>query len=349
MKIISSRFGKLPNGSEAKIFTLKNKNDLKLSITNYGGIITNLFVPDKNGKFTDIVLGKSSLEEYLNPHPFFGALTGRVAGRIGNGKFRINNKEYQLALTDGPNCLHGGKDGWDKQLWKATLINRHGIEKLNLEYKDLDGKNNFPGTISCNVTYALLDDNSLEIEYNAKADQFTPFNPTNHSYFNLNGESSGSIKNHQIQILADEVALAKEDMTLIGKKADVIESLNDFRKPIYLKDLKELSHKNADTHYFLNGGRSKKARLVATAYSEDSGRFMEVLTTEPGVQFYGSISLSKDTLDIGKNNKAYQTCGGFCFETQDYPDSINFPDMGSAFLDNSENFYSKTIYRFSLK
>ena len=347
MQISKEQYGTLKDGREIQLFTLVNKKKVKLQITNYGGIIVLFEVPDKLGYMEDIVLGKASLAEYEKGHPCFGALTGRVAGRIGNAKFEINGRSYQLDANNGPNCLHGGLDGWHLQVWDAKIIYENGIKKLHLSYTDPDGHNNFPGTVSAQVTYALLDNNALEITYRAHTDKATPFNPTNHCYFNLAGESTGAstLFDHIVQIDATATAETSTDMTLIGEKSELIKGFNDLRSPIRIGDLSELSTKNVDSHYFLKGGRTQIPRHVATITHPQSGRVFKLSTTEPGVQFYTAINLSAEGPDIGKNHKAYETLGAFCLETQDYPDSVHYPSMGSAILEPDSNFYSRTLFQ----
>ena len=347
MQISKQNYGTLKDGRDVHIFTLVNQQKQKVQITNYGGIIVSFEVLDNEGQFTDIVLGKASLSDYEKGHPCFGALTGRVAGRISNAQFEIDGESYQLDANNGPNCLHGGIDGWHLQLWDANIIYENGIEKLHLSYTDPDGQNNFPGTVSAEVTYALLENNALEITYRAYTDQATPFNPTNHCYFNLAGESTGAstLLDHIVQIDATATAKTSDDMTLVGEKSELIEKLNDLRNPIRIGDLSELSSKNADSHYFLKGGRTQLPRHVATISHPQSKRVFKLWTTEPGVQFYTATNLSTEGPDIGKDHKAYETFGAFCLETQDYPDSIHYPSMGSAILRPGSNFYSRTLFQ----
>lgn len=347
MQISKQNYGTLNDGRDVHIFTLVNEQKLKARITNYGGIIVSFETPDKDGNFADIVLGKASLADYEKGHPCFGALTGRVAGRIANAQFEIDGESYQLEANNGPNCLHGGLDGWHLQIWDAKIIKEDGIEKLHLSYTDPDGHNNFPGTISAEVTYALLENNALEITYRAHTDKATPFNPTNHCYFNLAGESTGAstLLDHIVQIDANATATTSEDMTLIGEKSELIEGFSDLRNPIRIGDLSELSPKNVDSHYFLNGGRTQSPRHVATVTHPHSHRVFKLWTSEPGVQFYTAINLSTEGPDIGKDGQAYQTNGAFCLETQDYPDSIHFPSLGSAILKPKSNFYSRTLFQ----
>jgi len=349
MSITQSNYGQLPSGEHVSLFTLTNANGIRSEITDYGGIIVSLCVPDRDGTMKDITLGKDSLQSYLNNGPFFGAITGRVAGRIGGGAFTIDGEDYVLAQNNGPNCLHGGVEGFDKMLWDAQLIVEAGVDKLQLKLTDPDDHNNFPGTLNCSVTYALLDDNSLEITYSATTDKTTPLNLTNHSYFNLAGHDSGDVLGHDLQIVADTVASVNEHASLIGKKDPVQAGYNDYREFVSLKALEEIDHGNADIHFNHPDGRTSEPKLIARVYEPGSGRHMEVLTTEPGVQFYAGLCLSEDGPESGKGGGTYPALSGLALETQDYADSVNFPDMGGAILKPGEVFTSKTLYRFSTK
>ena len=346
MSIESSPFGKLPNGDTAHLFTLRNANGMEARITNFGGIIVGLTAPDRDGKFADVILGKDNLEGYLAGHPYFACITGRVAGRIGAGKFSIDGTDYTLEINDSPNALHGGSQGFHSFAWDAKITKVDGVDKLKLTTTDPSGSNGFPGTVNCVVTYALLEDNSLEITYEAETDRTTPFNITNHAYFNLRGEGNGDALGHEVQILSDAIAAVNEDSTLTGVREPVQSGFNDYRAPIRLVDRDALVVPNSDIHYVLEGGRTDEPRLAVVARDPESGRTMEVLTTEPGVQFYAAICLSLDETEVGKGGKTYPTYGGLCFETQDYADSVNFPLMGDAILRPGRTFTSTTLYRF---
>jgi aldose 1-epimerase len=349
MSIVKTSFGKLPSGEAVSLFTLTNKNGLSAQVANYGGILVTLNVPDRKGKLADIVLGKDSLKYYLAGHPHFGAITGRVAGRISQAKFTLEGKTYELLANDGPNCLHGGLLGYDKLVWAAEVINDLGVEKLHLSISDPDGSNGFPGTVDCSVTYALLENNTLEITYSATTDKTTPLNLTNHSYFNLKGSGKGDILGHEVQIFADSVATADENATLIGKRDPVVAGFNDYRQPVVLDSLNALKTGNADIHFFLNNGRTAHPKPAAIVHEPKTGRTMEVFTTEPGVQFYAGLSLSKDAPEIGKKSTHHTIATGFCLETQDYADSVNCPEMGGALLKAGDTFNSTTLFRFSAK
>lgn len=349
MNISESTYGQLPSGENVSTFTLENADGMIAKVINYGGIITELHTPDRDGTLADIALGKDSLNDYLKGHPYFGAITGRVAGRIGGGRFRVDGQEYALAQNNGPNCLHGGREGLDKMLWEAEIVEKDGIQKLQLSLTDPDGHNSFPGTVHCTVTYALLEDNSLEITYHATTDKTTPLNLTNHSYFNLAGHDSGNVLGHEVQILADTVACIDESGTLTGQKEAVHVGYNDYRQPIFLRERKVLEAGNADIQFNHPDGRTAEPKLIANVYEPDSGRRMEVLTTEPGVQFYAGLYLSNDGPESGKSGCNYPALSGLALETQDYADSINYPEMGGAVLHPGEVFTSTTIYRFSTK
>ena len=348
MSIETQLFGELSTGEAVRLFTLTNKNGLSAKVTNYGGILVALNVPDRNGKFADVVLGKDTLDGYISGHPHFGATTGRVAGRISGAQFTLEGKTYQLEANNGTNCLHGGPNGYDQLVWGAETINDLGVDKLRLSITDPDGSNGFPGTIECTVTYALLDDNTLEIAYTAATDKTTPFNLTNHSYFNLKGSGKGDILGHEVQIFADSVASIDADGTLLGRRDPVVDGFNDYRKPVELGS-RELNANNADIYFFLENARTKLPKAAAIVREPKKGRTMEVFTTEPGVQFYAGLSLSADAPEVGKSGVIHTPMTGFCLETQDYADSVNFPEMGGAILRPDEPFSSTTLYRFSAK
>lgn len=347
MSIQEKKFGQLESGEAVSLFVLTNKNGLTAQITNYGGILVALHVPDRDGKLADITLGKDTLQDYLEGHPHFGAITGRVAGRITNAQFTLEGETYKLAANNSTNCLHGGTEGFDKKLWKAEIVDDSGNEKLRLSLVDPDGSNGFPGTVECEVTYALRYDDTLEINYKATTDKATPFNLTNHAYFNLKGEGNGDILGHRVQIFSDAIASCDPSGTLLGSREPLTEGYNDYRKPVTLKDLPTLEVGNADNHFFLAEGRTAQPKPAAIVSDPDSGRIMEVYTTEPGVQFYAGLSLSEKGPESGKGDKTYGAKTGLCFETQDYPDSISFPMMGNAILKPEDTFKSTTLFRFS--
>ncbi|MGB0334626.1 MAG: aldose epimerase family protein [Opitutales bacterium] len=347
MSITTEAYGALADGRKVNCFTLKNANGLVARVMTLGATLIELRVPDRDGHLADIVLGKDSFEEYLAGHPCFGSICGRVAGRIGGARFKIEGEEYTLEANENENNLHSGPEGYHLMLWEDTIIEERNVEKLRLTLNEADGHNGFPGNLECAVTYALLDDNSLEIQYEARSDKTTPLNLTNHSYFNLSG--SGDVLDHEVQIFADTVATTNEQARLIGRRDPVIAGYNDYREPVRLGSLDKLEGGNADIHFFLNKGRTDEAQLAAKVTEPTSGRVMEVMTTEPGVQFYAGISLSAGTPDVGKGGVIHKPYDGLCLETQDYADSVNFPEMGGAILHAGESFRSTTRFRFSVE
>lgn len=347
MSIESEIFGHLPSGEAVQRFILSNSKGLNATITNYGGIILSLEAPDREGNLADVILGKDTLDEYLAGHPYFACITGRVAGRIADARFSIDGQNYRLVANNNGNCLHGGLQGFDKILWQAAIINDHGIEKLRLTTTDPDGSNGFPGNLDLTVTYALLENNTLEVTYLARSDKTTPLNLTNHAYINLGGHYSGKVLKHSVQIFSDSVATTDQNATLLGRRDSVVRGYNDFREPVILDQLDALDAGNVDIHYFLAEGRTKLPKPAATVIDPQSGRKLEILTTEPGVQFYAGLSLSEDAPEIGKGGTVYAPISGFCMETQDYANSINHPDMGGAVLQAGDTFKSTTLFRFS--
>jgi aldose 1-epimerase len=345
MSITSSPYGTLPNGKAVTLFTLKNSNGLSAQVMTLGATLTSLNVPDRNGESSDVVMGKDDLAGYLAGHPCFGSTCGRVAGRIGGAQFKIDGTSYQLEANENGDNLHSGPEGFHLMLWNPQIIDDFGVEKLELTLIEPNGHNGFPGTLRCTVTYALLDDDSLQVHYEACTDQTTPLNLTNHSYFNLKG--SGDVLGHSVQIFADSVATVDEDLTLIGRRDPVVKGYNDYREPVVLGTLEKLEVGNADIHFFLNEGRTPQPKLAAMVKEPESGRIMEVLTTEPGVQFYAGISLSADGSETGKGGIIHKPMAGLCLETQDYADSVNYPKMGAAVLKAGESFKSTTLFRFS--
>jgi aldose 1-epimerase len=342
MPVTASPYGTLPSGKAVTRFTLRNANGLEAEILDYGGIVAALRVPDCDGRFDDIVLGKPSLEGYLERHPYFGAITGRVAGRITGGRFTLDGEAFELEINNGPNHLHGGLDGLDRQLWEATADG----DTLRLHHLDPDGHNGYPGNLDGTVSYTLSDDDELRIDYRFTTDKPTPLTVTNHSYFNLKGEAGGKILDHEVQILASEYALAGEDMTLLGRKASVDGQANDFRQPALLADRIDGLHQGHGDLYFLDGGRTGEPRLAARVREASTGRVLETLTTEPCLQFYASAQMEE-----GENGKtrAYGLHDALCLETQAYPDAVNHPELGDIVLRPGQAFRSTTTYRFSVE
>lgn len=343
-------FGILPDGSAARLVTLKNSNGMEVAITNYGAIVQSIVVPDRNGKFEDVVLGFDTLEGYLGEHPYFGAVVGRYGNRIANGRFSIDGTEYTLAVNNGPNALHGGLKGFDKAVW--SIQPGDATNSVTLRYVSADGEEGYPGQLTATVVYTLTDDNALEIDYSATTDQATPVNLTNHSYFNLAGAGNGDILDHKLQIAANHFTPVDSTLIPSGVLQPVEGTPFDFREPTAIGARIDDDHQQLefglgyDHNWVLNRGSGGLER-VASLYEPASGRVMEVLTTEPGLQFYSGNFL--DGSNVGKGGVVYRHRYGLCLETQHFPDSPNKPDFPSTILLPGEVYESQTVYRFSTR
>ncbi len=344
MPIHTDAFGTLPSGETVHIHTLVNRHGLRARIIDLGGIVTELHVPDRKGNTADVALGFDRLEPYLAKHPYFGALVGRVAGRITRGKFTLDEKDYQLAITDPPNHLHGGVTGFDKRLWSPRpYVNEHEEPTLILQYHSPDGEEGYPGNLQVEVKYVLTNDNALRIEYDATTDKATPFSPTNHSYFNLAGEGSGDALQHVLQIFCEECVPAASDGTLTGKREPVSGSVNDFIAPRVLADAVPKLARQHGENYIV----PEIPGLVLVARLEDpgSGRVLETFTTENSLQFYTGMALNGSL--TGKSGRPYGQFAGVCLECQGYPDGVMQPEFGSIVLEPGSVYRQTTIYRFS--
>lgn len=341
-----SEYGKLPTGETIQEFALSNENGMTVNIINYGGIITELHVPDKNGKTADVVLGLKNLEDYVskNDH-FFGCITGRVAGRISSGKFSLDGVDYEMLINDEPNHLHGGAVGLNKRVWTPKILDDN---TLQLSYLSPDGEEGYPGNLEIAVTYSLNNENELKLDYHAKSDRSTPLCLTNHSYFNLAGEDSGEINDQKIQILCDQFVSTDEFMTLLGRAESVEGKGNDLRDEKTFKDaIPGLLNHHGD-NYIVKTQASNELVKVARAVDPESGRVMETFTTDNCLQFYTGVSLDKDDyINIGKSGTRYRKHFGFCLECQGYPDGANSRDFIDNVLEPGDSFQQSTIYRFS--
>ncbi|MFW6001167.1 MAG: aldose epimerase family protein [Halanaerobium sp.] len=355
IEISSKKFGELEDGREVFLYEMKNKNAVRVDITNYGGIILRLFVPDRNGDLDDIVLGYDNLDQYIVDENYFGALIGRYANRIANAQFKIDGNEYNLNINEKTSgkvcCLHGGDKGFDSVLWESTITNLNGSKALKLTYASKDGESGFPGNLEAEVYYLLTQDNKLKIEYRAITDAETVINLSNHSYFNLKGHSKGNVLDHLININADYFTPVNRAMIPTGEIREVKDTPFDFRA---IKELaKAINEENEqlkltggfDHNYVLNKGEDD-LNLAARVIETISGRKMEVYTTEPGLQFYTGNLIK--TVGPAKEAANYQQRSGFCLETQHYPDSPNQKNFPSVILKPGEEFRSTTEFCFKL-
>jgi len=336
---------------EIKLYTLKNKAGTTVKITNYGATVTSIVTADRNGKMADVALGYNSVERYMNAvdKPYFGSIVGRYGNRIAKGKFSIDGEEYTLATNNGENHLHGGIIGFDKVVWNAQVVGRNAVK---FGYLAKDGEEGYPGNLGISVTYTLTDENELKIDYLATTDKKTPVNLTNHTYFNLAGEGSGTINTHELMLNASRFTPVDEGLIPTGELRDVAGTPFDFRKPKAIgKDLKkkdtQLEYGGGYDHNWVLDSKGDGMQLAATLYEPKSGRLLEVITKEPAIQFYGGNFL--DGRLKGKSGRPYNHRNGLCLETQHSPDSPNRPEWATTILKPGERYETTTIYKFSAR
>jgi len=349
MNLTQRPFGVLQDGSQADLFTLTNDNGVEVSFTNYGGILVTIVTPDRAGRLENINLGFDNLEAYLRPHPFFGALVGRYANRIAGARFTLNGVEYKLPVNDGPNSLHGGRRGFDKRLWRAEATQEADRASVVLTYRSADGEEGFPGTLDARVTYSLRQDDALQIDYVAVAlDKDTHVNLTNHAYFNLN-PAAATVYDHLVQVNATRYAPADSSLIPLGRFDPVAGTPFDFRAPTPIG-----AHIH-ETHSMLAAGRGYDVgflvegdpgtlRLAARVTELHTGRALEAWTTEPDCHLYTGGFMDGSTRS--PSGKIYEKHGGFCLETQHFPDAPNQPSLPSTLLRAGETYRSTTVFKF---
>ena len=352
VSITKSFYGKTKDNKKVDLYSFKNENGMQVDIINYGGIITSLKVPDKNGETEDIVLGYNKLEDYINENPYFGSIIGRYGNRIAKGKFNLNGNQYTLATNNDENHLHGGNIGFDKVIWEAETKINSNSSSLILKYLSRDMEEGYPGNLYTTVTYKITNDNSVEIKYEAQTDKTTVINLTQHSYFNLSGDFNQSILNHKVKINANQFLPVNKSLIPTGNKLNVSMTPFDFRnykeikKDINADDL-QLNYGNGYDHCWVLNDYKNGYRLIASAYHEESGRLMEVYSDQPGLQFYTGNFLDGSLPQKGEG--FYNFRSGFCMETQHFPDSPNQLDFPSVTLNPNEKYNSKTTYKFKVK
>ena len=334
-------------------YILENANGLKMRVSEVGGAVMELHVPDRNGCFADIVLGYDSVDEYKTGKAYLGALIGRYGNRIANGAFSLDGVDYQLANNNDPNHLHGGLKGFNRARWSSEAISGDGFTGLALGYRSVDGEEGYPGNLDIRVVYKLTDANEWVIEYNATTDRPTIVNLTQHSYFNLAGHDSGTIIDHELELNAEAMTPVDGGLIPTGEIAPVAGTPFDFRSSKAIGQEISAEHVQLelgggyDHNFVLNTGALGALARAATVYEAASGRTMEVLTSEPGVQFYSGNYL--DGSVIGKGGTPYGSRSGFCLETQHFPDSPNQPHFPSTRLEPGETYRSTTVYRFGTR
>jgi aldose 1-epimerase len=347
--IHQSRFGQTPEGTPVDLYTLQNRHGTVCKVITYGGIVTELHVADRHGKFSDIVLGFDTLDGYLKGHPYFGAIIGRVANRIAHGTFTLHGTTYALATNNGPHHLHGGLKALDKVVWKAQSVQFKNGVGVRLSCLSPDGEEGYPGNLKITVTYTLTDDSELRIDYIATTDRDTPVNLSNHSYFNLAGPEQGDIRQHELLINADRFTPNDATMIPTGELKSVAGTPVDFRQPTAIGARIEQTGGTPSgyDHNLVLNGSDGALKLAARVYEPTSGRLMEVLTTEPAVQFYTGNFLD-GTLQ-GKHGVVYRQHQAFCLEAQHFPDSVNHPHFPSTILTPGQSYTQTTIHRFSTR
>jgi aldose 1-epimerase len=341
-------FGKTPDGA-VDLYTIRNANGLELRVTNYGGIIVSLRVPDKNGSLADVVLGYDNLDGYLKNPAYFGAIVGRYANRIANGTFTLDGVEYHLAKNNGPNSLHGGLKGFDKVIWQAEPFTNEQGSGLFLRYTSKDGEEGYPGNLKAKVTYTFTDQNELKIDYEATSDKATPVNLTSHSYFNLAGEGNGDILKHELTLNADHFTPVDQTLIPTGELRSVKGTPMDFTTstPIGARindSYDQLLIGHGYDHNFVLTRKGDDLQLAARVRDAQSGRVLEVYTTEPGVQLYTGNFL--DGTITGKHGRVYNKHGALCLETQHFPDSPNHANFPSTILRPGQKDHSSTVFKF---
>jgi aldose 1-epimerase len=343
-------WGALPTGETINLYTLRNEKGIEATISNFAGRIVTLKVPDRAGKFEDVVMGYDTLAPYTQKNPFFGTLVGRYANRIANGEFTLNGKKYTLAKNNGPNSLHGGIKGFDKKAWTDSIIDTKDGQALQLIYLSKDDEEGYPGNLTSTVTYSLTNDNSLRIDYEATTDADTVLNLTNHSYFNLAGHGHGSILDQLVMINADKFTPVNATLIPTGELKSVEGTPFDFRKPSPIgaqidSTDQQMKYGQGYDHNFVLNGAGDVPTLAARVTDPQSGRVMEVLTTQPGVQFYTANHIDGEIK--GKDGAIYHSRGAYCFETQHFPDSPNQPSFPTTVLKPGQKYHETTIFRFS--
>ncbi len=334
------------DGKEVNLYTLKNKNGMTVEVTNYGTKIIKVLVADKDGKFDDVVQGFDSLKENVEKEPYFGATCGRFANRIKDGKFTLDGLTYTLAQNNGGNGLHGGIKGFNAQVWEVIELTENSI---CMNYKSPDGEEGYPGTLDCCVSYIVTDDNELKIRFEAETDKPTVIGLCNHSYFNLNGAGNGTVRDHELQLFADYYTPLDDSSSPTGEVRPVAGSPFDFRENTLLRNNinapEYAPYRGIDNNWAIRKNQPKELALAAILTDPKSGRKMEVITTQPGIQIYTANWVDKQ---VGKDGKTYQEQDSICLETQNFPNSPNIPHFPNSVLRPGERYEEWCIYKFSV-
>lgn len=342
MSVIQETFGYIGNDRRVSIYTLSNAAGVEIKITNFGGIITSVKTPDKNGNVENIVLGFDNLSDYREEHPCFGALIGRCANRIANARFDLDGNEYQLTANEGVHHLHGGRKGFDKVLWNAEELNNQSIR---LSYHSTDGEEGYPGNLEVTVTYTLTSQNELQVQYEADTDKATPVNFTGHSYFNLNG-LNGTILDHQLKLYANQYTPVNDQLIPTGEIKNVTGTPFNFSE---FQSIGSRIHqvKGGYDHNYVLDNHTSELKIAAELYDPESHRKLTVSTTQPGIQLYTGNAL--DGSLVSPDGMLYKKHCGVCLEPQYFPNSPNEPDFPSVILRPGEKYQSAIVYSFSVE
>ncbi|MDW7692056.1 aldose epimerase family protein [Flammeovirgaceae bacterium SG7u.111] len=346
-------YGATQDGIDVDLYTLENANGMVVKVTNYGGIITSILTPDKSGEFGEITLGFDSVADYENYSPYFGALIGRYGNRIANGKFSLDGVDYELVQNNGKNHLHGGTKGFDKVVWAAEEFKTEEGAGLTLTYLSKDMEEGYPGNLNVEVLYFLTNSDELEVTYKATTDKKTIVNLTQHAYFNFTDNAKTDILDHEVMIASDKLVPVDETLIPTGELTSVEGTPFDFNIPIKIgekieEENEQLKYGLGYDHCFvLKKEKQDSLELAATVYDPESGRFMELYTTEPAIQFYSGNFL--DGSFVGRGGVSYNFRDALCLEPEHYPDSPNQSDFPSTVLNPGEEYYTKTVYSFSVK
>ena len=349
--VTSERYGN-SDGKDVSIFTVTNRKGVEMKLTNYGGIVVSLTVPDRDGRMEDVALGYDTFADYLDDTKYLGTLIGRYGNRIAKGRFTLDGVQYKLAVNNGENHLHGGLKGFDKVVWDARTLRVRGGAAVELSYLSRNGEEGYPGNLRTRVVFTLTDNNELKIDYYATTDRATVVNLTHHGYFNLKGQGNGDILGHQLTINASRFTPTDSGAIPTGELRSVKGTPFDFTKPTTIgerinRDDEQLKFGSGYDHNYVLDGRQGTLRRVAEAYEPTTGRVMEVWTTEPGMQFYTGNFLAGGK--PGKGGTVYEARHGFCLETQHFPDSPNKPRFPSTVLRRGGRYRTTTIYKFSAR
>jgi len=346
MSVTKKQWGTMPDGTVVEQYTLANEAGIEVDVATYGGLLTRVAVPDHDGKTENVTLALESLADYREGHPYFGCIVGRYANRIADGRFTLDGKQYELATNNGKNHLHGGDEGFDKKVWQAEPVESEESVGVRLTYVSPDGEEGYPGKLTTTVRYELTADNELIMDYTAVTDAPTVVNLTNHAYWNLGGADSGSVLDHELVIMADEFLPVDHTLIPLGQPMSVADTAMDFRDGTKIGARIDQVEEGYDHCYVLNKPRDAEMPLAARLSDPQTGRVMEIYTTQPGVQLYTGNFLDGS---LSAHGNTYNKHAAVCLETQHFPDSPNQPQFPSTVLRPGEKYHQRTVHKFYVR